>query len=93
MKQFLTLVFFLVLSTVHESVLAQSAAQKRVLVYFKSGVQRNPPPNENTVTISSSNINQVLNTYGLSASNVSVTFPDFNEADTVISEIGEAPGK
>jgi len=42
------------------------------------------------VTISSTTINQLLANYGLSSSNVTPSFPTFNEADTVNTEIGES---
>lgn len=70
------------------TIYAQTILQKQVLVYFKTGVQRNAPSNQNTVTISSSNILPVLNSYGLSAKNVKLSFLDFNEADTVNAKIG-----
>ncbi len=69
---------------------AQSSIQNQVLVYFTTGVQRNTPPYQNSVTISSLNINQLLSNYNLSAVNVTPAFPDFNEADTFNIEIGEA---
>ena len=90
MKQILRLTALLILLAAQFTGNAQSAAQKRVLVYFKTGVQRNAPPNQNTVTVTSSNINTTLSNYGLSAANVTPSFPDFNEADTVNSEIGES---
>lgn len=80
------LLFLLVVQTAAH---AQTPAQKRVLVYFLSGVQRNAVPNQNTVTISSGNVTQVLTNYGLNAVNVSPAFPNFNEADTLASEVGE----
>ncbi len=52
-------------------------------------MQRNPPPNQTTVTITSTNVTQLLNNYGLNSDSVRSSFPDFNEADTVITEIGE----
>lgn len=90
MKQILRLTVLLILLAAQFTGNAQSAAQKRVLVYFKTGVQRNAPPNQNTVTITSSNINTTLSGYGLSAANVTPSFPNFNEVDTVNSEIGES---
>lgn len=89
MKLILKLLGLLLLFSIQTKIFAQSAAQKRVLVYFKTGVQRNAPPNQNTVTITSSNVTQILNNYGLNVSNVTSAFPNFNEADTVNSEIGE----
>jgi hypothetical protein len=89
MKPILKLYGLLALLVIHATGFAQSDAQKRVLVYFKTGVQRNAPPNQNTVTITSSNVTQVLNNYSLNSSNVTSAFPNFNEADTVNSEIGE----
>lgn len=68
----------------------QTVLQKQVLVYFKTGVTRNASPNQNTVTISSTTINQLLTNYNLSATNVTPSFPTFNEADTVNIEIGES---
>lgn len=88
MKKFLKIVGILLL-VIPTNIFAQSAAQKRVLVYFKTGVYRNAPPNQNTVTITSANVTQVLNTYNLNANNVTSAFPDFNEADTVDTELGE----
>lgn len=89
-KLTLKLLGLLLLHVIQTTIYAQSAAQKQVLVYFKTGVQRNAPPNQNTVTITSANVTQVLNSYGLNANNVSSPFPNFNEADTVKAEIGEA---
>jgi subtilisin family serine protease len=89
MKLILKLLGLLLLFSIQTKIFAQSAAQKRVLVYFKTGVQRNAPPNQNTVTITSSNVTQILNNYGLNVSNVTSAFPNFNEADTVNSVFGE----
>jgi len=86
LKAFVLLIFLVIQTTTF----AQTAAQKRIIIYFKTGVQRNPPPNQNTVTITSTDVTQVLNNYGLNADSVRPSFPNFNEADTVITEIGEA---
>ncbi|MDP3667559.1 MAG: S8 family serine peptidase [Sediminibacterium sp.] len=79
------LMLFILLST---SGNAQVNLNNQVLVYFQSGVQRNAPANT-TATISSANILNLLNTYGIPASNVVPSFPAFNESDTVSYEIGE----
>lgn len=89
MKPKLILLLLLCFILAATKMFAQTTAQKQVLVYFQSGAQRNPPPNQNTVTITSSNIIQVLSNYGLTASNLTSSFPDFNEADTVNAEMGE----
>lgn len=90
MKPILKLFGLLTLLVIHTVTFAQSNAQKRVLVYFKTGVQRNAPPNQNTVTITSPNVTQLLSNYGMSSNNVSSAFPNFNEADTISVEIGES---
>lgn len=91
MKKYYKLLFGLfILFLQLQGVFGQSIPQRQVLVYFKSGVLRNAAPNQNTVTITSSGINATLANYGLNASNVRPAFPDFNEADTVIAEIGES---
>ncbi len=87
MKNLLRLSGLFLLLSLQMVVLAQSDAQKRILVYFISGVQRNPPPNQNTVTITSTNIAQTLSNYGLSVNNLTSAFPDFNEADTIPDEV------
>lgn len=87
MKLFLRLSGLFLLLSLQLVVLAQNDAQKRILVYFITGAQRNPPPNQNTVTITSASITQTLGNYGLSVNNVSSAFPDFNEIDTIPDEI------
>jgi hypothetical protein len=89
MKPILKAIGLLLLFTIQTKIFAQSPSEKRVLAYFKTGVQRNAPPNQNTVTITSSNVTQLLNNYGLNSTNVTSAFPNFNEADTVNSETGE----
>ena len=56
MKPILKAFGLLVLLVIQTTIFAQTASQKRVIVYFKTGVQRNPPPNQNTVTITSANV-------------------------------------
>lgn len=67
----------------------QTNFNNQLLVYFKSGVQR-VPPNNTTATITSQNVLNVLTNYGIPTSNVVPSFPNFNEADTVNTEIGES---
>lgn len=57
-------------------------------MYFRNGVSRIPPTNT-AANVTSSNVLNVLSTYGIPASNVAASFPEFSEADTVIAEIGE----
>ena len=81
-KYFTALVTFLILITASTN--AQVNFDNQVIVYFKSGIQRNGPSNT-TATISSANILNVLSTYGIPTVNVVPSFPAFIEADTVIT--------
>uniref|UniRef100_UPI002657C139 hypothetical protein n=1 Tax=Ferruginibacter sp. TaxID=1940288 RepID=UPI002657C139 len=76
---FVTLLIFTAASTN-----AQVNFDSQVIVYFKSGIQRNAPSNT-TATISSTNILNVLSTYSIPTANVVPSFPAFIEADTVIT--------
>jgi Subtilase family/Secretion system C-terminal sorting domain len=60
----------------------------QIIVYFKSGVQRVAPTNT-TANVTSTNVLNLLNTYGIPTSNVIPSFPEFIEADTVNTELGE----
>jgi hypothetical protein len=72
MKKFI--VAFIVVSCISQiHLFAQVNLNNQVIVYFKSGVQRNPPANT-TATVSSVNVLNVLNTYGIPASNVVPSF-------------------
>lgn len=68
---------------------AQTDFNNQLLVYFKSGVQR-VPPNNTTSSITSQNVLNVLTSYGIPTGNVVPSFPDFIEADTVNTEVGES---
>lgn len=87
MKKNLYLTFAAIAMLLTTALFSQSNPQNQVIVYFESGVERNPPANT-TVTITSSNILNVLSNYGLSASNVIPSFPEFNESDIINWEIG-----
>lgn len=90
MKRILKLFTLLCLLLTSSMSYAQSSNQKQVLVYFKTGVQRNAPPNQSTVTITSPIVTTVLNSYNLLISDVTPTFPNFSESDTIKNEIGES---
>lgn len=62
--------------------LAQQNPMNEAMVYFQSGVTRNP---DTTATITSQNILNVLNNLNIPTSNVKPAFPEFNESDTLIS--------
>lgn len=68
---------------------SQANLHNQVIVYFKTGAQRVPPSNT-SANITSANILNVLSSYAIPTSNVVPSFPEFNEADTVIAEIGES---
>lgn len=86
-KQFLILLLSCVLLS--DLSIAQVNLNNQVIVYFKTGVQRVAPANT-TATISSGNVLNVLNIYGIPSSNVIPSFSTFNEADTVNVETGES---
>lgn len=67
---------------------AKTNPVNQVIAYFKTGVTR-VPPSDFTANITSTNVQNVLNTYSIPYTNVVATFPSFNEADTVNAEIGE----
>jgi len=71
------------------STFGQVNFNNQAIVYFQTGVQRVPPSNT-TANVTSANVLNVLNTYGIPTSNVVPTFPEFNEADTSNPEIGES---
>jgi hypothetical protein len=75
MKPILKLLGLTFILLIQTTIYSQSIPQKRVLVYFETGVQRNAPPNQHSVTISSSNITQVLSNYGLNAQMLHPLFP------------------
>lgn len=81
-KYFTTLVTLLIFITLSTN--AQVNFDNQVIVYFKSGIQRNAPSNT-TATISSANILNLLSSYGIPTVNVVPSFPAFIEADTVIT--------
>ncbi len=83
MKKYFT-AFVTLLILIAASTNAQVNFNNQVIVYFKSGIQRNAPSNT-TATISSANILNVLSTYSIPTSNVIPSFPAFVEADTVIT--------
>ncbi len=64
-----SLLILIVLSTK-----AQVNFDNQVIVYFKSGVKRVAPGNT-TANITSSNILNLLNSYGIPSSNVVPSFP------------------
>jgi thermitase len=64
------------------SIFAQQNPANEAMVYFQSGVTRNP---DNTAIITSQNILNVLTNLNISVSNVLPAFPEFNESDTIIS--------
>ncbi len=72
----------LLLSFLSVQLFAQQNPANEAMVYFQSGVIRNP---DNTATITSQNILNVLNNLNIPSSNVIPAFPEFNESDTTIS--------
>ena len=86
MKKFCTVLFMI--SLFQTSINAQVNFNNQVIVYFKSGVQR-VAPNYTTATISSTNVSNVLSSYGIPVSNVVPSFPTFNEADTILQSNGK----
>lgn len=60
---------------------AQQTSISQALVYFQSGVTRNP---DATATITSQNILNVLGSLNIPTSNVIPAFPEFSENDTLL---------
>jgi len=82
MKKIFTLVFALTAILLSTALFAQSDVKNQIIVYFKTGVQRNALKSA-AATITSSKIAALLNTYGVTAADIKASFPDFNEADTL----------
>lgn len=83
------IIIFTILSTViYLEAFSQVNLNNQVIVYFATGVQRIAPANT-TCNITSTNILNALNNYGIPNSNVIPSFPTFNESDTVNTELGE----
>jgi hypothetical protein len=72
----------LLLSFFSVQLFAQQNPANEAMVYFQSGVTRNP---DNTATITSQNVLNILNNLNIPSSNVIPAFPEFNESDTTIS--------
>ncbi len=79
MKKYLIILAFAIASI---NLFAQQNPMNEAMVYFQSGVIRNP---DTTATITSQNILNVLNNLNIPTSNVIPAFPEFNESDTTIS--------
>lgn len=79
MKKYLIIIAFTIASI---NVFAQQNPMNEAMVYFLSGVTRNP---DTTATITSQNILNVLSNLNIPTSNVKPAFPEFNEIDTTIS--------
>lgn len=62
----------------------QVMAQNQATVYFSSGVQRVITATDTSATVSASDVLNVLNNNGLTASNVYPAFPKFSAADTMM---------
>lgn len=81
MKKIFTIVVALTAVLLNTALFAQSNIKNQIIVYFKTGVQRNALKSA-AATITSSKIAALLNNYGLTSGNINASFPDFNEADT-----------
>jgi hypothetical protein len=82
MKFFLLKLFFLfAFSFSVANLFSQSYYQ--ATVYFVSGVQRNITATDTSATITSTNVLNILSSYGISTNYVYPAFPKFNESDTL----------
>ncbi len=89
MKQKNYLLLLIVLLCTSTITFAQTNPENQIIVYFISGVQKNEV-DKSKFTITSANISRVLQQNGVAISDIKKSFPNFNEADTVKSDIGES---